>query len=287
MAKVIENTEVAPNVFRMRVEVPQIARKRKAGQFVIVRANEESERIPLTIAGASPEEGTITLFIQVMGASTTEIVAKKAGEDLPDVAGPLGRPTELIESGTAVCVGGGIGVAPILPIATALKENGVNVIGIFGARNKDLVILRDELAQATDEQIITTDDGSEGRKGFVTDALRDLLEQRKIDVVYAIGPVVMMKAVCSVTREAGVHTIVSLNSIMVDGTGMCGGCRVTVGGKTRFVCVDGPEFDGHLVNFDELASRLNTYRNYEQVGRKHIEEEHHECRLDRREGNNG
>ena len=265
----------------MRVEAPKIARKRKAGQFVIVRAGEESERIPLTIAGASPQKGTITLYIQRTGASTTEIVSRRAGQEISDVVGPLGRPTELIESGTAVCVGGGIGVAPILPIAAALKEHGANVIGILGARTSELMILKDEMAEIVDELIITTDDGSAGRKGFVTDALKKLLAERQLDAVYAIGPVIMMKAVCEVTRPAGVKTIVSLNPIMVDGTGMCGGCRVTVGGQTRFVCVDGPEFDGHQVNFDELMQRLNTYRNSEAAGRTHLEADHPECKINR------
>jgi len=287
MAEIIENTEVAPDVFRMRVEAPKIARKRKAGQFVIVRAGEESERIPLTIADASPDEGTITLYVQRTGASTTEIVSRGAGGELADVVGPLGRPTELIESGVAACVGGGIGVAPILPIAAALKERGVEVVAILGARTSELMILKDEMAAIADELILTTDDGSAGRKGFVTDALKALLGERRLDVVYAIGPVVMMKAVCRVTRPAGVKTIVSLNPIMVDGTGMCGGCRVTVGGRSRFVCVDGPEFDGHQVDFDELTKRLNTYRHNEAVGREHLESAHPECRINRGGTNHG
>jgi len=277
MAKILENTEIASEVFRLRVEAPDIARKRRAGQFVIVHAGEESERIPLTIADASPDEGTITLVIQRVGGSTAEIVARQPGEELMDIVGPLGRPTELVDSGTAVCVGGGIGIAPIYPIAQALARNGARVVSILGARSKDILILEDEMRSVSEQVIITTDDGSAGRKGFVTDALKDLLEAEKIDIVYAVGPVIMMKFVCEVTRPAAVKTIVSLNPIMVDGTGMCGGCRVTVGGETKFVCVDGPEFDGHKVNFGELMQRLAMYRDREKTAAEHMTHKHGVC----------
>ena len=284
MPKVLENVQIAPEVFRLVVEVPRIARKRRAGQFVVVRANEESERIPLTIAGASPEEGTITLIIQRVGASTAEIVSHEAGSELKDVAGPLGHPTELLEKGLAVCVGGGIGVAPILPIAAALRERGVRVISIIGARTRDLLILEDAVRAVSDEVIVTTDDGSIGRKAVVTEPLKELLEREKVDAVYAVGPVVMMKFVAAATRPFAVKTIVSLNPIMVDGTGMCGGCRVTIAGKTRFVCVDGPEFDGHQVDFEGLMKRLATYRDAEAQGKLHIEHEHGVCLIGRKQG---
>ena len=284
MPKVLENAQIAPEVFRMVVEAPRIARKRRAGQFVVVRADEESERIPLTIADASPEKGTITLIIQRVGASTAEIVSHNAGSELKDVVGPLGRPTELVERGLAVCVGGGIGVAPILPIVRALKERGVRVISIIGARTRDLLILEDAVRAVSDEVIVTTDDGSSGRKGLVTEALKDLLEREKVEAVYAVGPVIMMKFVAATTKPFAVKTIVSLNPIMVDGTGMCGGCRVTVGGKTRFVCVDGPEFDGHQVDFEGLMKRLATYRDAEAQGKLHVEREHGVCLLNRKQG---
>jgi ferredoxin/flavodoxin---NADP+ reductase len=262
MYPVIEREQLSPNVVRLVVEAPRIARRREPGQFVIVRRGPGAERIPLTIADNDPETGTITLMIQAIGASTTELCALQVGDAIQDVAGPLGEPTELIGQGHAVCVGGGVGTAVILPIARELGRRGVRVTSIIGGRSREWVILEQELRQAG-EVVPCTDDGSYGRHGFVTQALADMLEQGGVDAVYAVGPVPMMRAVSELTRPFGVPTTVSLNAIMVDGTGMCGGCRVTIGGKTKYACVDGPEFDGHAVNFEELADRLTTYRPFE------------------------
>ncbi len=269
------NDLIQPLLGKMVVEAPYAALHRKAGQFIILRIDEFGERIPLTIVDSDQAAGTITLFYLVVGLSTAKLSQKKAGESLLDIVGPLGHPTDIQEYGTAVCVGGGIGIAPIYPIAKALKEKGNRVITIIGGRNKELLILENELRPISSELIICTDDGSLGRKGFVTDALKDLMEKETINFVAAVGPVPMMKAVSDVTRDKKIKTLVSLNSIMVDGTGMCGGCRVTVDGKTRFTCVDGPEFDGHLVNFTEMMSRQGTYRGLEKEAL-----EHHKCRLD-------
>jgi ferredoxin/flavodoxin---NADP+ reductase len=263
MYPVVEREQLSPNVVRLVVEAPRIAKVREPGQFVIVRRDEGDERIPLTIADTDPEKGTITLMIQAIGASTTALCALEAGDAIRDVAGPLGQATELIESGHAVCVGGGVGTAVILPIARELARRGVRVTSVIGGRSKEWVILEGELRTAGDV-VPCTDDGSYGRHGFVTQALGDLLEAGGVDAVYAVGPVPMMRAVSELTRPHGVPTTVSLNAIMVDGTGMCGGCRVTIDGQTKYACVDGPEFDGHLVNFTELADRLTTYRPFEQ-----------------------
>jgi ferredoxin--NADP+ reductase len=272
MHVILRKKQLSPNVTRLDVEAQRISRIRKAGQFVIVHAKENSERIPLTIADANPQEGSITLVIQAVGRSTIELVSMSPGEEIRDIAGPLGKPTELIESGVAVCVGGGVGTAVVHPIACALKQNGVKVISIIGGRSKEWVIFEEELSRIGDV-IVCTDDGSYGRKGFVTEALRDVLKNGGVDIVYAVGPVPMMKAVADLTRPLNIRTIVSLNPVMVDGTGMCGGCRVSVGGETKFACVDGPEFDGHLVDFKLLMDRLNTYRPYEQEALKYFEEE--------------
>jgi ferredoxin--NADP+ reductase len=231
---------------------------------VIVRKGEGSERIPLTIADADKEKGTITLVIQEVGKSTRELVALNQGDALQDISGPLGMPTELISSGRALCVGGGVGTAVVHPIAQSLHARGVSVISVIGGRSKEWVIYEEELKRLG-EVVVCTDDGSYGRKGFVTDAAREILDAGKVDIVYAVGPVPMMRAIAALTKPYGVHTIVSLNPVMVDGTGMCGGCRVEVGGETKFACVDGPEFDGHLVDFDLLADRLATYREQEQM----------------------
>jgi ferredoxin--NADP+ reductase len=231
---------------------------------VIVRADVGAERIPLTIADADTDSGTITLIIQAIGKSTEDLVALEVGGAIRDVAGPLGMPTELLESGRAICVGGGVGTAVILPIAQGLHAAGVAVTSIIGGRSREWVILEDDL-RANGEVITCTDDGSYGRHGFVTQALADELRDRPPNQVYAVGPVPMMRAVVELTRAANVPTIVSLNPIMVDGTGMCGGCRVSVGGETQYACVDGPEFDGHAVNFDELIDRLATYRDFEKA----------------------
>ena len=264
MHPVVEREQLSPNVVRLVVEAPRIAKVRRPGQFVIVRKGVGAERIPLTIADNDPETGTITLMIQAIGASTTELVGLQVGDAIQDVAGPLGAETHLLKEGHAICVGGGVGTAVLLPIVRALAENGVKVTSIIGGRSKEWVILERELREAGDV-IACTDDGSYGRHGFVTQALQDELEKGGVDAVYAIGPVPMMKAVSEMTRPFEVPTQVSLNAIMVDGTGMCGGCRVTIGGETKYACVDGPEFDGHKVNFQELADRLTTYRSFEQA----------------------
>jgi ferredoxin--NADP+ reductase len=256
--EVLSNTPLSAAVHRLQLRAPRIAATRKPGQFVIVRLGPGAERIPLTIADADPAAGTITLVIQVAGKSTADLVAVPAGGVVQDVAGPLGCPTSLVAGGRAVCVGGGVGTAVLLPIAAGLRELDTAVTSIVGARSADLVILADELA-ALGDVVVCTDDGSAGRPGLVTDALVEQLAAERPDAVYAVGPVPMMRAVTELTRPLGIRTIVSLNPIMVDGTGMCGGCRVTVGDTMRFACVDGPEFDGHDVDFDELADRLTTY----------------------------
>jgi ferredoxin--NADP+ reductase len=254
---------LSPNVWRLVVDAPRIAEIRQPGQFVIVRRGAGAERIPLTIADADAEAGTISLVIQSVGKSTYDLVELAPGEAITDIAGPLGSPTELLETGHAVCVGGGVGTAVILPIAQELSRRGVRVTSIVGGRSREWVIMEDELGRAG-EVIPCTDDGSYGRPGFVTEALKDAIEAGGVDAVYAVGPVPMMRAVSELTRPYGVPTTVSLNAIMLDGTGMCGGCRVTVGGETRYACVDGPEFDGHQVDFRALSDRLSTYRAFEQ-----------------------
>lgn len=272
MHRILANQQLSPNVFRLTLEAPRIAGKRKPGQFVIVRLGEGAERIPLTIAGSDAARGSIDLVIQSVGRSTRDLVALKPGDTIQDVAGPLGRATDLVEHGRAVCVGGGVGTAVVLPIARALREQGIEVVSIIGGRSKEWVICEADLA-VCGKVIPCTDDGSHGRKGFVTDALKEVLAQGGVGAVYAVGPVPMMRAVSEITRPLGVHTIVSLNPVMIDGTGMCGGCRVTVGGQVRFACVDGPEFDGHQVDFANLTGRLATYRECEKQAVDHV------CRL--------
>ena len=273
MFTIIKRRELNPTVTELCIHAPLIAKKAKAGQFIIVRAKEDSERIPLTIAGFDREAGTVSIIFQVVGAGTMQLNSLKEGEAVHDFVGPLGKATE-IEGLKNVCVvGGGVGCAIALPIAQALHEQGTKVTGIVGFRNKDLVILEDEFRACSDNLYLCTDDGSYGTKGFVTNVLQQQLEQgKKYDVVIAIGPVPMMKFVCKTTEPFGVKTIVSLNPIMVDGTGMCGGCRVTVGGKIKYACVDGPDFDGHQVDFEELMRRNGTYKRQEQ-----------ECNLFRKE----
>ena len=260
MFKIVKREEMAEGtVVLNEIEAPKIARKAKPGQFVILKANEEGERIPLTMAETDPEQGTITIIYMVVGKSTALFKTLQVGDSYQDVIGPLGKPTEIENVGDVVCVGGGTGIAVLHPITRALKEAGNHVTAIVGARTKDLLILEDRMGAASHELLICTDDGSYGRKGFVTEALRDVLDQGGTQMVVAIGPVPMMKFVSKMTAEYGVKTVVSLNPIMVDGTGMCGGCRVTIGGKTKFACVDGPEFDGHQVDYDELMLRLQAY----------------------------
>jgi NAD(P)H-flavin reductase len=260
MNKILEKEFISPQVFRMAVEAPDIARKRKAGQFIMLRTCDAGERIPLTIADADAEKGTIELIVQVVGKSTLELSKLEAGDDLCDFVGPLGRPTHIELFGNVVVVGGGVGIAPSHPIAQAMKAAGNHVISILGGRSKDLVIMEDKMTACSDRVMITTDDGSYGEKGLVTDALQKLIDEGlKIDMVVAVGPPIMMKFVALLTKKYDIPTLVSLNTIMVDGTGMCGACRVTVGDGTKFVCVDGPEFDGHKVDFDEMMKRQRMY----------------------------
>jgi ferredoxin--NADP+ reductase len=263
--RIVEVERLAPTISRIVVEAPLVARKRQAGHFVIVRLEETGERIPLTIVDASPAGGTITLIVQAIGRTTTLLTARRAGDTIADLVGPLGNPTPLHSYGSIACVGGGVGAAELLPITRALAAVGNQVHTILGARSRDLIILEHELSGCSRSLAVTTDDGSYGRKGLVTDALTDLLAERPLGGVYAIGPLPMMKAVSTVTRPAGIPTWVSLNAIMVDGTGMCGGCRVTIGDQMKFACVDGPEFDGHAVDFDELIRRNRTYVEMERI----------------------
>ncbi|MBN1810026.1 MAG: sulfide/dihydroorotate dehydrogenase-like FAD/NAD-binding protein [Planctomycetes bacterium] len=274
MHNVVSRDEIAPSVVRMVVEAPAVASKRLPGQFVVVRPLEVSERIPLTIVDSEPASGTITLIVQVVGATTRELTSIQPGENILDVVGPLGRPTHIEKFGRVVSIGGGVGTAVAFPIAKGMKEAGNEVWGVIGGRSRDFVILEDEMRSLCDRLVVTTDDGSYGVKGFVTDALRRLIEETSgaIDLVLAVGPLPMMKAVSALTREHGIHTVVSLNPIMVDGTGMCGGCRVEVGGEIKFACVDGPEFDAHLVDFDNLAKRLRAYHDMEQQA-------DHQCKI--------
>lgn len=265
MAKIIRKANIAEAVYEFVVDAPLVAHKCRPGQFVIIRTDEFSERVPLTIADFDREKGYITLIVQAVGNSTRHLCDTfDVGDDILDVVGPLGQPSEMGNFGTVVVVGGGIGVAPVYPIARAYHELGNKVISIIGARNKDLIIWQDKMAAISDEVIVTTDDGTAGHKGFVTDPLRAMLEKgEKIDLVLAIGPVIMMKNVAAVTEPFGVKTTASLNTIMVDGTGMCGGCRVNVDGENKFACVDGPEFDAHKVDFANLLMRQQMYKNQE------------------------
>jgi NAD(P)H-flavin reductase len=274
VAELLKIEEIAPAFKRYLVRAPEIARKHQAGQFVIVLLHDHGERIPLTIADSDARSGTITLVVQEVGKTTMEMGTMKVGDRL-EVVGPLGRPTHIEKWGTCICVGGGAGIAPLLPINRALRAAGNTVVSILGGRTKELVILRDEMEAASDEVIYTTDDGSFGRKGFVTHALQDFVTQRgKPAIVFAIGPAIMMKVVCDLTRPLEIPTIVSLNTIMIDGTGMCGGCRVAIGKESKFVCVDGPEFDGHQVDFDLMLKRLRTYLEQEEVARQRFRREH-------------
>jgi len=264
MYRIVESEFVAPSVKRFVVEAPQVASHWRAGQFVILRVDDDGERIPLTVAAVDSEKGTITLFVQGIGMTTELLEMQEAGDSLADVAGPLGKPSEIEAYGVAAVVGGGVGTAIAYPIAVALREAGNEVIAIVGARGREYVLLENELAATGAAVVPCTDDGSYGRHGFVTEALADIIAARPIDVVFAAGPVPMMSAVAEVTRPQGIKTIASLNPIMVDGTGMCGGCRVDVGGETKFACVDGPEFDAHLVDFALLARRNQSYADIEK-----------------------
>jgi ferredoxin--NADP+ reductase len=261
MFKILGAAFIAPGIKRFLMEAPRIARKHQAGQFVILRLDEHGERIPLTIESANSEQGTISLVVQSVGKTTHQLNALEEGDAILDVVGPLGKPSVIQNFGTVVIVGGGVGTALAYPTTVALKRAGNRILTILGGRNRDLVILEEEMRATSDVLYVTTDDGSYGEKGLVTDKLRELLaSEEKIAMVLAVGPVPMMKAVADLTHEKGIHTVVSLNPIMIDGTGMCGGCRVLVGGKSQFACVDGPEFDAHDVNFDVLIQRNRTYR---------------------------
>ena len=276
MNRIVEKRQLSENVFGMTIEAPLIASERKAGQFIILMVDEEAgERIPLTIADADEKAGTISIIFQTVGATTMKLSRKEVGDSLPAVLGPLGRPTDIRgangeKPGHVVCVGGGIGVAPMHPIAQALKAAGNRVTIIMGARNKSLFVMLDEMrAIAGDDLILMTDDGSSGRKGLVTEPLKDLCEAGAVDEVIAIGPPIMMKFCALTTKPYGVKTIASLNTIMIDGTGMCGGCRVSVGGETKFVCVDGPEFDAHQVDWDLMLKRMGAFKPQEIAARDH------------------
>jgi ferredoxin--NADP+ reductase len=277
--RIVSKGELGENVFTAEVEAPLVAQAGKPGQFVIISINNEyGERIPLTIADADPQKGTIRLIWQRVGKTTAELADMQAGEEIANVVGPLGKPTHIENFGVVVCVGGGIGNAPLLPIAKALKKAGNQIISILGARTKELVILEDEFAQISDELIITTDDGSYGRKALVTEPLKEVCERtQKPEQAFVIGPAIMMKFCCEVTKHFNVPTQVSLNTIMVDGTGMCGGCRIEFDGQPKFVCVDGPEFDGHKVNFDLMMKRLNAYKDQEQKAYEQYKK--HGCKI--------
>jgi ferredoxin/flavodoxin---NADP+ reductase len=276
MFRIVTATPLGPGVKQFEVEAPRIARKQQAGQFVIIRVHDAGERIPLTIKGSDPERGTITLVVQGIGKTTSLLNELGAGDSILDVVGPLGQPSEIEDYGRCVVIGGGVGTAIALPTAAALHDAGNHVIAILGARTKDLLILENEVSDVSDELFVMTDDGSYGQKGLVTDKLREIIAETNIDFVLAIGPVPMMRAVAETTRPLGIKTVVSLNSIMVDGTGMCGGCRVSVGNESKFACVDGPEFDAHQVDFQVLMQRNAMYRDAEQQALAHFKEHREE-----------
>jgi ferredoxin--NADP+ reductase len=270
MYPIIEKKVLSETVKLMKIKAPLVANKAQAGQFIILRIDEKGERIPLTIADSNKKEGTITLIFMEVGKTTKQLGTLNVGDAIENFAGPLGKPSEIKNYGTVVCIGGGVGIAPLYPIVKALKEAGNHVVSILGARNEKLLLLEDEIESFSDEFYIATDDGSKGHKGFVSDVLQKQIDEKeKIDMVMSIGPVIMMKVVANLTKKYDIKTLVSLNPIMVDGTGMCGGCRVSVGGETKFACVDGPEFDGHEVDFDNLMLR----------NRRFVEEEEHACKL--------
>lgn len=273
MNTILSKQRLSAEVFRMEIEAREIAEARKPGQFIILQMGGDfGERIPLTIADADPVKGSITLIFQAVGETTHRLALLEVGDTIENLLGPLGKPTDIKNYGKVVCVGGGIGVAPLFPIVQGMKRAGNDVKVIMGARNKDLLIMEEDMKATADEVIVVTDDGSYGRKALVTEPLKELCETYKPDCVVIIGPPIMMKFAALTTKPYGIHTIVSLNTIMIDGTGMCGGCRVTIGGKTKFVCVDGPEFDGHQVDWDNMLLRLGTYKSKEQ-------EAHHRCHI--------
>lgn len=264
MNRIVTKAFFSEKVVMLEVEAPMIAKARKPGNFIILRISEEGERIPLTIAAANTEKGTITLIAQIVGVSTEKLARLEVGDQILDLVGPLGKPTDIHKAGTVLACGGGVGIAPMLPIVEAMKKAGNRVISVLAARNKDLLILEKEIRTWSDEVIIMTDDGSYGEKGLVTQGAEMVIQREKVDECIAIGPAIMMKFTALLTKKYNIPTQASLNSIMVDGTGMCGACRVTVGGKTRFTCVDGPEFDAHQIDFDEMMMRLGGYRTEEK-----------------------
>lgn len=265
MYKVIEKRVLSENVAKLIIENKRIAKNRKAGQFVIIKMGEIGERIPLTIADSDTEKGTITIIVQKVGTSSHKLFNLNAGDHISDLVGPLGQPTKVENVGTVIAAGGGVGVAPLYPIAKAFKEAGNKLITILAARTKDLIILENEMKEFADEFMIMTDDGSYGKKGLITAGIEEVIKREKVDMVICLGPAIMMKFIALLTKKYNIHTIASLNTIMVDGTGMCGACRVTVGGKTKFVCVDGPEFNAHEVDFDGMLKRLNAYKKEEET----------------------
>ncbi len=265
MYKIVQREVLSENVVKLVISAGQISKSRQAGQFVIVKLGEKGERIPLTIADSDPEKGTITLIIQKVGLTSHKFFNIKEGDEVTDVVGPLGLPTHVKKVGTIIAAGGGVGIAPLYPIAKAFKEAGNRLIVILAARSKDLIILEDEMREFADEVLVYTDDGSAGTKGLVTAGVEQVINRENVDEVVTIGPAVMMKFVALLTKKYNIHTLASLNTIMVDGTGMCGACRVTVGGSTKFVCVDGPEFNAHEVDFDEMLQRLGAYVEQEKI----------------------
>jgi len=276
MAEILKKEQLSDSVWRFRLNAPRIAKKRKAGQFIILRPVEDSERIPLTISNADANAGWIDIIFQVMGKTTMQLRDLKQGESVLDLAGPLGKPTHIENFGRVLCIGGGVGAAPLYPIISALFTAGNDVTSIIGARSNGLIILKDEIAASSSRLFIATDDGSQGTKGFVSDVFKSLVESgERFDTAFVIGPPMMMKATCNLTVSSGIKTYASLNPIMIDGTGMCGGCRVTVGGQTRFACVEGPEFDASQIEWDEMIMRLGSYRQFEAAAK-----ESHVCKLE-------
>ncbi len=278
MTKILATEKLSDTVWKYRLLAPRIAKKRRAGQFIMIRPIEGGERIPLTIANADPSEGWIEIIFQVVGKSTMQLAELEKGDEVCDCAGPLGKPTHIEHFGRCLCIGGGVGVAPLFPIICALHDAGNNVTSILGARNSGLLMLENEIKAKSDRIFICTDDGSKGSKGFVSDVFNDLVAAGdSFDMAFVIGPAMMMKVTSSLTLAAGIKTMVSLNPIMIDGTGMCGGCRITVGNTTKFACVDGPEFDASAINWDELIKRLGSYKPFEALAR-----EKHKCKISRR-----
>jgi NAD(P)H-flavin reductase len=274
MNKVVSKEFFSENVVCLEIEAPRVAKSRRAGHFVIVRVDDKGERIPLTISSADTVRGTITLVVQRVGVTSRKLAALKPGDNIADLVGPLGQATDIKQVETVLACGGGVGVAPLLPIVEANRKAGNKVISIIAARNKDLIILEDQIREYSNEVIVMTDDGSYGEKGLITEGMEKVIAREKIDEAVIIGPAIMMKFAAEVTRKHGIPSIASLNTIMVDGTGMCGACRVTVGGKTKFVCVDGPEFDAHKVDFDEMMMRLNGYKEFEKQAEERYLNQH-------------